>query len=397
VDRFDGARIYFSPCGIGLGHVGRCHPVAEELMRRGAEVFFSTYLEGVDYLRRHGLPFAASPAISMVNDATGSIDLKMSSIRNGIPAAPTFWRQVVWELGCVKAFSPDLVVSDSRLSSIFAAKLLGVPVVLILNQFQPIIPRSEDRFMLTRLGNGIILTFIGKGWAMSDAILIPDFPEPYTISLDSLRIPGHCRERVRLVGSILSKKPGDVGGARRVRKEVGVGDGQRLIFAAISGPRPERMPLLSMLEPIFAGFPEEYRVLMSMGMPGIRSDPVSKGPLTMVPWVPDRFGYLKACDLVVSRGGHETIMQSICYGKPSIIIPVPKHSEQYGNARRAMELGVAEALHQCDLSREKLLDLIGGMLGNGRYEERLQEMNERNHLGDGVENTVSAIGEFLPR
>ncbi len=62
-----------------------------------------------------------------------------------------------------------------------------------------------------------------------------------------------------------------------------------------------------------------------------------------------------------------------------------------------MELGVAEALHQCDVSRERLLDLIGSMLGNGRYEERLREMNGRNHLGDGVENTVSAIGEFIPR
>ena len=52
-------------------------------------------------------------------------------------------RQVNAEIRYMKAFKPDAVVSDSRLSSIFAAKLLGLPVLLILNQFTPLIPRAE--------------------------------------------------------------------------------------------------------------------------------------------------------------------------------------------------------------------------------------------------------------
>ncbi|MCJ7573165.1 hypothetical protein MUO93_02740, partial [Candidatus Bathyarchaeota archaeon] len=82
--------------------------------------------------------------------------------------------------------------------------------------------------------------------------------------------------------------------------------------------------------------------------------------------------------------------------KPSIIIPVPNHPEQYGNARRAKEFGVAEAIHQHEVSGEKLLGLADSMLNNESYVERLHEMNMGN-LGDGVENIVKEVAGLLPR
>jgi len=72
----EGARIYFSPCGIGLGHVGRTLPIADELRRRGSEVMFSTYLEGVDYVRRRRFPVVSAPAFNLESDSTGRIDLR---------------------------------------------------------------------------------------------------------------------------------------------------------------------------------------------------------------------------------------------------------------------------------------------------------------------------------
>jgi len=335
--------------------------------------------------------------MSMVTDPSGRIDMLMSSVMQGIPALPRFLRQMIVEIEYMKAYQPDVVVSDTRLSSVFAANLLGVPTALILNQFQPIVPRSRRNFRLSKLADGMLLTLIGRGWAASDLILIPDFPEPYTISLESLRIPQPYRRIVRLVGSILPRKPWEIDDTERVRRELGVEDGQRLIFAAISGPRRERLPLISQLELIFESFPDDYVVVMSMGMPNGGSNPASRGALTVIPWVSNRFEYLKACDLVVSRAGHETIMQSICFGKPQILIPTPGHTEQYGNTRRAKELGVAEGIHQQDLTLERLLTLVKGILGDARYLERLSEINSMNSLGDGIKNAVEAIGELLQR
>jgi UDP-N-acetylglucosamine--N-acetylmuramyl-(pentapeptide) pyrophosphoryl-undecaprenol N-acetylglucosamine transferase len=396
VDGFQGSRVYFAPCGIGLGHVSRCYPIAEELRRRGAEVMFSTYLEGVDYIKGRGLPVARAPAISLSNDPSGGIDLWATLSGRSAWTAAAFFNQVLVELRYMEAFKPDVVVSDTRVSAIYAARLLGVPVAVILNQFMPMVPRERESIVY-RVLDGSILTILGSSWGLGDVILIPDFPKPHTISIDSLRIPERYRDKTRLVGAILSRKLGEVKDAYKLRDELGMGEGQRLIYAGISGPRPERVPLLGMLEPVFEDFPKEYRVIMSMGDPDGGSEPVHQGALIKVPWLRDRFRVLKACDMVISRGGHETLMQSIIYRKPSIIIPPPNHTEQYANARRAMELGVAKAMHQREVSRERLLGLISKVMGDVSYHAKLAEMNEDVSLGDGVENCIQAIGELFPR
>jgi len=396
VDGLEGSRIYFSPCGIGYGHVSRSVSIAEEVVRRGGEVIFSTYLEGVDYVRKFGFPVLSAPPIQMENDPTGSIDLKSSTVEQGITAFPTLLEQVRFEIQSMKAFDADIVFSDSRVSSIIAGRLLKIPVVLLLNQFLPRVPRVKDT-NLFKILDGTVLTILGRTWALSDIIVIPDFPEPYTISLDSLRMPRRVGARVRLVGSILQEKPEENTNSHEIRERLGVEDDQRLIYAGISGPRPEREPLVRVLEPIFTKFPDRYRVLMSIGVPNGGSDPIERGALTMIPWLENRFEYLNACDLVVSRGGHETIMQSICYSKPSLIIPVPRHPEQYGNARRAMELGVATAMHQRDIDRDSLVAMVDNIIGSSRYMRVLDDIVSKEHLGDGIGNTMDVIYEMLHR
>ncbi len=394
MDDFSGKRVYFTPNGIGLGHVSRNIPIANEIRRRGAEVLISTYLEGIDYARRQGFRTISVPPISMANDSSGSIDLRMSSVRQGVKALPTFMKQINREIKYIKAFRPDAVVSDSRLSSIFAARMLGVPVLLILNQFTPLFPRQRDMFMLAKVADGVIMTLIGRGWGYADKILIPDFPAPYTLSIDCLRIPGPYQGKVELIGAILPKTPEEARSKEEVRAEFGIKPYQKLIYASVSGPRAERLPLLRILAPIFESFPDEYRVVMSMGNPNGVSKPVRRGSLIEVDWVSDRYDVLNACDLVISRGGHETMMQSICYGKPSIIIPVPKHPEQYGNARRAQELGVAYAIHQRNIEKDGLLLFTEEILGNSSFDRHLAELNYRG-IGSGVKMSISYLAGIM--
>lgn len=391
---FEGAKVYFSPCGIGLGHVGRALPVAEEMVRRGAEVMFSTYLEGVDYVKKKGFPVVSSPALSLASDSTGRIDLRASAVTQGVPALPRFMQQVTSEIEYMKAFEPDVVVSDTRLSSVIAGKLLGLPVALMLNQFMPMVPREGQNLLLSRIVDGSILTLLSRGWGASDIILIPDFPEPYTISLDSLRIPKPYKHLVRMVGFVLPRKPGEVEDTGRVREEAGAIEGEKLIYAAISGPIQEREPLIKLLRPIFEELPAGYKVVMSLGDPDGGSKPASSGSLTTVPWVVDRYEYFKACDLVVCRGGHNTIMQCISYGKPSIIIPVPNHTEQYANAKRASELGFSVALHQVELNRERLIETVNTIISDGGRSRKLEEFSLNNYT-NGIENTLVEISKLI--
>jgi UDP:flavonoid glycosyltransferase YjiC (YdhE family) len=303
-------------------------------------------------------------------------------------------KQVTSELKFMKAFKPDLVFSDTRLSSVIAGKLMGLPVVLMLNQFMPMVPRTDEKVTLSQFADGSILTLLGQGWGSSDVILIPDFPEPHTLSLDSLRIPRVYRNMVRMIGAILPRKSSDVEGTSKVRKEAGVMEGERLIYAAISGPTQERDPLIRLLAPILEEFPEGYKALMSLGDPNGGSKPSSSGALTIIPWVKNRFEYLKTCELVICRGGHNTIMQSIFYGKPSIIIPTPNHTEQYTNARRAAEMGVAKAIHQKDVDTTRLLEIVKEIMNGSEYQNRLVEMQSRDYF-NGIEKAIEALSELL--
>jgi len=386
-------KAYFSPCGIGYGHVGRCHPIAERLLKEGAKILFSTYLEGVDYVKKLGFPFVESPPMSFSVDWTGKVDLKRTSTQ-GATAIPKFLRQVNAEIENLRAFSPDIVISDSRLSSIVAAKILKIPTLLLLNQFQPLVPKGERHLNLMKIADVTVLTLVGQGWSLSDRILIPDFPPPYTISLGNFRIPKRYERSIRFIGMILPAKPDGINGWRRVRKKLGVEKGEHLIFAPISGPGVEKRPLIEKLMKIFEELPREYHVVMSLGEVNGDSIPTKKRNLTIMPWIENRFDYLKACDLVISRAGHGTIMQSISFGKPQIIIPTPKHTEQNGNARRAHELGFAEVIAQDELTPERLLSTIEEMLTCGDYASNLRKIREKNRL-DGVENAVEEIMELL--
>ena len=391
---FVGRRIYFAPCGIGLGHISRSVPIAQEVMKRGGEVLCSTYLEGVHYAEKYGLPVVAAPDLSIDVDITGSIDIKATTLLSGIGSITTFLDQIRFEIQIIQSFDPDIVFSDTRLSSIYAAKLLKKPVVLLINQFLPRVPREKDtRFF--RLLDGFIMTTLGRSWALSNIILIPDFPEPYTISLDSLRIPRRIGARVKLVGSILQKSPGKNSEIDKTREILGIKENQILVYAGISGPRAERNPLINILIPIFRKFPDKYKILMSLGIPNGNSEIKKVENLYLVPWLENRFDFLEACDIVVSRGGHETLMQSIIYGKPSVIIPVPKHTEQYGNARRAMELGVAIAIHQKDLSLESLLTRIKQLTYSKNTIATRGEIINKEYLGKGLDRAIEAISELI--
>jgi UDP-N-acetylglucosamine:LPS N-acetylglucosamine transferase len=55
-------------------------------------------------------------------------------------------------------------------------------------------------------------------------------------------------------------------------------------------------------------------------------------------------------------------MKAIMLGKPMILIPIPDHTEQSGNAKRTSKLGLAEIIPQRELTTERLLDATKRLL-----------------------------------
>lgn len=387
-------RVYFAPCGIGLGHVGRCVPIARKLQERNIHVIFSTYREGIPFVKQEKLPLFKAPPIGFQVKPDGTIDFKQTAINPGpFLATFTLMKQIDAELHAIGNFNPDIVVSDSRASPLVAAKILGKPRVCILNQFQPIIPRRKRLLRLARLADSIALAIVGKIWASGDAVLIPDFPQPYTVCAGNLNIPKAYQNKVHIIGPILPVRPEKLPDKNEVRKRLNLPQNKAVIFAPVSGSVKEKAFFIGILRKILMKFPVDYEIVLSMGYPNADTKPIRLGNLTIYKWVPNRFEYLKACDLVISRAGHGTITQCMCYGKPMILVPTPNHTEQINNAVQAKKIGVAKVVQQEKLSLNKLLKAVEQALKAENLEKVEQIKNEVLKY-DGLENAVQMIIEL---
>jgi len=387
-------RIQFAVCGVGLGHAGRCIPIAKELQSRydNMQIFFSTYRDAVNYVREEGYPTFEVKAMGFRVKTDGTVDFRRTVLNPGPFRVPfSFLKQVEREIKIMTTLKPDVVVSDSRASAIVAARILSTPILCILNQFQVIIPRKTHLLRLAKFADAATLAIIGKIWTTGVEVMIPDFPSPFTISTDNLRIPSNYQKKTRLIGPILPVRPETLPTKQELRKKLGLQEGKILIFAPISGPIEERAYFTSILRKVLVNMPENFEVVMSLGYPKSKASPQQNGRLRIFKWIPNRFEYMKACDIVISRAGHGTMLQTICYGKPSILIPTPSHTEQMNNAMKGVALGVALIVKQDKISRKVILSAIKEIAMNERYANRVQQIKDSVSQWDGLETAVQTI------
>jgi UDP:flavonoid glycosyltransferase YjiC (YdhE family) len=400
-------RVYLAPCGIGLGHITRLTPIADELRKRGDHVVFSTYLDGLDYARKKKLPTFAAVPLNFKVTTDGTIDFKMTAATAGFSLGiRTFLKQVTREIRFLKQFQPDIVVSDSRASSLLAARLLGIPVALILNQFRvEIIKRPTNRrlslqdkvfFFIANVGWLFVRTAIGLVWGKSQVILIPDLPAPHTIALGNLAIPKRYNGKVKLIGPMIEHGPDSNNNQAHAKRELHF-DRRPLIYGAVSGPNVERGVLARILLRAFEEMPSEFQTVLSRGRPdGGHKERVVKG-VRVFDWLENQEEYIEACDIVVGRAGHGTIMKSLTYGRPMILIPIPDHTEQIGNARRAAQLHVAKVIDQNALNVKTLTSAAEDVIRSESFRKGCIEISRSAESLNGVSSACDIIEKLAHR
>ena len=386
-------KIYFGACGIGLGHVGRCLQIADALRSEGHDVFFSTYLDGINLIKKTGYPYSKAPAVIMVEHPDGTVDTPLTTtkvIYNVFSAL----KQLIHEIREMIKFKPDVVVSDTRITTLLAAKILRIPRLLITNQLKVIIPRwappSSIKDALIGLVEGTVFRIFVLFWHIGNPILLVDFPPPLTISKQNIVIPPALRRQFIFLGVPLKTRSDELLSIDKIREKYKLGT-KPLVFITISGTKHEKEGLLKRLEKILPEVNGEFTIVLSRGNPQGHSEPQVIRNIRIYDWVDNRYELIKACDVLVSRAGQNTIAQGMYYGKKMILIPVKNHTEQIGNANSAMEMGIAKILNQDDLSAENLRRSIEETLISKDMEKRAKLISEKiKNFGD-VRVFVDAI------
>ena len=205
-------------------------------------------------------------------------------------------------------------------------------------------------------------------WGRSEIILIPDLPSPFTICAGNLAIPRQYSGKVKLIGPIVEDNRHHLNDHQsRIKHKLGFGSGKPLVYAAVSGPKIEREILARILIDSLRGLSKQYQIVLSRGEPKGRRGARMLNGIRIYDWIEDQDDFIRASDLVVSRAGHGTIMKSLAYGKPMVLIPIPDHTEQYSNARRASSLHVAEMIDQNRLNYETLESAFQAILETDQY------------------------------
>ena len=191
-------KFYFPTFGSGLGHATRVHALAEKLKQSGDEFLYSSFEEGLDFFHAKGERVYECPSIDLRWSDAGGFSSRGSFTRFPI-ALLAFSKQLAFERRIMSSFHPNLVISDSRLSGVFAARAQSYPVITILNQFKILFPPRFRRSTFSRDFENIEGNVLGLFWTLSDEVLMPDLPPPYTIGEANVAGTASAR-RIKYVG-----------------------------------------------------------------------------------------------------------------------------------------------------------------------------------------------------
>ena len=386
---------YFAPYGVGLGHASRLLMVADHLRQEGINIQFSSYGEAASYVSMLGYKCATVSPVEFAWSMEGGFSVK-DSIANIPVWLANFSRQVNQETRNMLGCNPDIVVSDSRLSPLMAARLLKVPSVVVLNQIKLLLsPRLRD-LVASRIFENLVAEFLGSMWAMAERILVPDLPPPYTLSAHNVWHIGSASRKLEYVGFASPRPQTNREQVIKTTNMLGLDRSRPLVFVHISGPVQTRPALLKVAVETAKRLDPKIQFVISAGKPGGISYPRRIGRLSWYyEWCPVRDEIFAASDLLVLRGGHVALSQAIQFGKPVVTVPIENHGEQLGNCAKMEELGAGVMLHPKRLRSDQLADAIEKVLGDSHYNKKATELQRLAERLNGIDNVVKIVRSYI--
>ncbi len=316
-------RIYFGINGIGRGHAIRSFRLAERLSQNGYEVYMSSYGDGYDTLRILNSAARCCKIVKLEGYTyawlSKKLDWKRTALK-GIFNSNRLFKHFLDELNNIYTVDPDVVISDSRISTCLASMFLNKKYLLISNQLGVFHTNDFLRYFIRR--------FFSYLWGQPENIFVTDLPPPYTISYVNSASLSNLFKNMEYVGLLLNSE--NVKPIKYDSRDIDV----LFIISAPSGDRE-------------SFYLDTLRVARELGHRGYTVTIIGHGsrvgnvgPISIEGWVDNSLDYLSRSKFVVLRGGQTAILESILHEVPMLVVPAPNQTEQEGNAVSVNRLGV---------------------------------------------------------
>ena len=310
------SRILLLVNGLGLGNSTRSYGVIQQLFAKGAEVEVVTSNNGLWF-------FADKPEVSRVTEIpslqygqkAGRINIAATLSQAGA-VFDTIRRADAVISDTIARFRPSSVVTDS-IYSVRPTRRAGLPLVAINN----------SDMVVRRMARGgcpadVIPQFLVV--ELSDYLfhrLLPDLVISPRLGRNDTTQGGNFRWVGPIVRDACRPEP-------------------------ISTKRPEKVAV--MLSGSVFGSRVAFKrdrsdvAIDVLGRPTPSEGNVPKG-VTFHGKVRDSMAFIRSADLVVVNGGFSAVSEALFLRKPTVVIPVPRHAEQWVNGDTVGVWGLASS------------------------------------------------------
>lgn len=389
------AKAYLTPYGVGLGHASRLVMIANILQNFEVFTRFSSFGEAEMYITMQGYDCALVPPVEFSWNIEGEFSIKYS-ISNIPKWFTNFLRQINREAYNIIEYRPDIIVSDSRLSPVIAAKFLGTPSIVILNQVKLLLSPRLREFWIARVFEKISGEILGIMWTLADRILVPDLPPPYTIASHNVWDTSSVAGKLNYVGFTTPKSHVTQEQISKVANHLGLDLSKPIVFIHVSGPLETRMPIIRIALNACKQLRDNIQYIISEGKPKGNPEPKKLSGLGWYyEWCPVRDEIFATSNLIVLRGGHVAISQAIRFGKPIITIPIENHGEQLGNSEKIVKIGLGLMLKSKQLNASQVAVAIHRILDDSKYQKKAIELMKLAEKLNGIDNIVEIIRSYI--
>ncbi|MCK4319272.1 hypothetical protein KAW38_01740 [Candidatus Micrarchaeota archaeon] len=299
-------KIAFIMEAIGMGHLMRTLTVKKEAEKRGHETFIISDGAVADKAQEMGHEVYRVP-LSISLEQEGELDVDKATIEVIKKLNPMSINKMD---NIFKSERPEVIFVDNNFLGLVAARFYKmntdkkVRIFFMVNNNDFSVFGSGKRFFKT--GSELYTKFIKSS---VDRIFIPDVPPPYCITQKNL---------------VFTEKMEFVGPVTRMRKISPEKVEKNRIFITLGGSSAGSNRFLDHLP---EGSCFYSNTLSHQNIEHMEFD---KGMTTS--------------EIIVSHGGHTTIIESLLMGKPLILFPMKGYGERIVNCLKVRELGLGIVL-----------------------------------------------------
>lgn len=351
--------------GLGMGNSTRCHAIMEHLHERGIRIHVLTSGNGLTYFQDKKEVTSLAPMESFFYAVKkGRISgwqtlLSLGSLRQRAHAkTEQIERQLL-------SFLPDVAVIDSEYT-IRPLLKRNVPIIG-LNNSETIVSeylRAHDNPSTIR----------SHFWCVefADYLFHKHFCK-LVLSPSPLSTPTR-HPRFKRIGLIIRRPLIEAIRNGRIKHRVKPRDIQHIIFMLSGSIHASAISLEQ------SHFPFRIDVVGRAGE--------SSGNVTYHGRLMDNLDLLMKADALVINGGYSAVSEAMALAKPTFVVPVPGHAEQWVNARLVRNMGRGFIASETDV-----MNRIGSMVEANNWSGLAEEMTPVDI--DGARQAADAIDEVI--